>query len=411
MRVPPAATTSPGSLHELPGALLHCALLTVLTVALAALTGWTDTEALLRPLFFALLYSFLRATGRRYPHIRTLPMRLVEAGFLVLTLGSTASGLLMLAGADHAESWLSQLRIVLDRGALFLLGIILLAYGLLLWIPLVLESHRRLEASVQRTQDELQVSESARSRMEQRLVDAHRLTILGELAAGVAHDLRNPLTIVKGAAEALSRRTRTPEAVAEHAKIICRGVDKADRTIQALIDLGRPHRASTGTVRLDDVAREVLALVQIEGRRHHVRYVAAVDGLAVLADRDLLVQALINLLLNATQSSPERGTVQLRARRVVHGTTTLVAIAVEDRGQGVAPDVRRQLFTPFFTTRSGGTGLGLLSSRRIATEMGGSLGLFPRTGGGARALLMLPAAPRAANDQPPALAATTRGRS
>src|SRR5262245_28920099 len=391
MRPPPTVDDHPVSLRALPGALLHCALLTVLTVALAALTGHSNTEALLRPLFFALLFSFVRATGQRHPHIRSLPMRLCETGFLVLTLSSIASAVLTFTAAN-SPSWLGELRPAFDRGAIFLLGLVLLAYGLLLWIPLVLESHRRLEVSMARTKDELVVSESARSRMEQRLVEAHRLSILGELAAGIAHDLRNPLTIVKGAAEALLRRARSPEAAAEHAEIICRGVEKADRTIQALIDLGRPRDASSGPVPLDDVAREVLALVQVEGRRRQVRFAADVGDLAVLADRELLVQVLLNLLLNAAQASDERGLVDLRARRIVHGGAALVAIAVEDRGHGLPPEVRRKVFTPFFTTRSGGTGLGLLSSRRIASDMGGSLGLFPRSRGGARAVLLLAAA-------------------
>lgn len=385
----PSAAADPASLRALPGALLHCALLTVLTVALAALTGWTDTESLLRPLFFGLLWSFLRTTGRRHPHIRGLPLRLIETGFLVLTLSTAAAAVLLFAGADRGESWLPQLRVVFDRGAIFLLGLVLLAYGLLLWIPLVLESHRRLAASMARTQDELLTSESARHHMEQRLIDAHRLTMLGELAAGIAHDLRNPLTIVKGAAEALLRRARTPEATVEHAEIISRGVDKADRAIQALIELGRPRRASTGTVPLRDVAAEVQALVQVEGRRRHLRFAFDVGDHTVQADRELLVQVLVNLLLNAAQSSPDKGYVRLLARPLRLGGSAGVAVAVEDRGRGLPPEVRRQVFTPFFTTRSGGTGLGLSSSRRLAAEMGGRLGLYPRTGGGARAVLLL----------------------
>lgn len=399
-----AAAERSRSLRALPGAALHCVLLTVLTVALAALTGWSDTEALLRPLFFALLFSFFRAIGRRYPHIRDLPMRLVEAGFLVLTLGSTASAVIMLTGADLEDSWLGQLRVVLDRGAIFLLGLVLLAYGLLLWIPLVLESHRQLEASFARTRGALEKSETERTSMERRLLESHRLGILGELAAGVAHDLRNPLTIVKGAADALARKQRSPESIAEHAQIIRRGVEKADRTIQALIDLGRPRATERKVVALDDLAREVLALVQVEGRRRSLVFLSDVGDCAALADRELLVQVLINLLLNAAQASPDRGAVGLRSRRHRLRGVDFVSIAVEDRGPGLPPAVRQQLFSPFFTTKPGGTGLGLLSSRRLCTEMGGCLDLYPRTRGGVRALLLLPAprgpaAPRRAAGQ------------
>lgn len=382
------------SLRALPGAAAHCVLLTVLTVTLAALTGWTEQEALVRPLFYALLFSFFCTTGRRHPHIRDLPMRLVESGFLVLTLGAAASAVIVIAGAEHGQPWLAQLRLVLDRGAIFLLGLVLIAYGLMLWLPVLLENHRQLAASYARTQGELRVAETARTDLEQRLVEQHRLTLLGELAAGVAHDLRNPLAIVKGAADGLLRKTRSPEVVTEHATIICRGVEKADRTIQALIDLGRPQRARCCDEALADPVREVLALVQAEGRRRAIRFDAAVGALRVLADRELLVQVLLNLVLNAAQVSAANGTVEVRARSWARAGGPLVAIAVQDRGPGLPPEVRRRLFTPFFTTRAGGTGLGLLSSRRLIQEMGGTLALYPRTRGGARAVVLLPAAPR-----------------
>ena len=392
-KVPAPAPARP-PLRALPGALLHSALLTVLTVALAAVTGWSELEAALRPLFFALLFSFLRTTGMRHPHIRGPALQLCEAGFLVLTLASSTSAVVELLQLDEQQHWLAELRHALDHGPVFLLGFVLIAYGLVLWIPLVLESHRQLAASVERTKDELHESESARSQMEQRLVDAHRLSMLGELAAGVAHDLRNPLTIVKGAADALARKARTPEQVAEHADIIRRGVERADKTIQGLIDLGRPRTSARGRVCLDDAAQEALQLVHVEARRKQLRFVAETRNLAVHADRDLLLQALVNLLLNAAHASPHHGTIDVVARafRGDGDGVGFVAIAVEDRGEGIPAEVRHQLFTPFFTTRSGGTGLGLLSCRRIAQELGGGLGLYPRSRGGARALLVLPAA-------------------
>lgn len=395
----PAPVPGQPPLRALPGALLHSALLTVLTVALAAVTGWSELEAALRPLFFALLFSFLRTTGVRHPHIRGPALQLCEAGFLVLTLAASTSAVVELLQLDEQQRWLAELRHALDQGPVFLLGFVLIAYGLVLWIPLVLDGHRQLAASVERTKDELHESESARSQMEQRLIDAHRLSMLGELAAGVAHDLRNPLTIVKGAADALLRKARTPEQVAEHADIIRRGVERADKTIQGLIDLGRPRTAARGNVGLEDAVQEALRLVQVEARRKQLRFVADTQGLAVHADRDLLLQALVNLLLNAAHASPHRGTIDIvvRAFRGDGDSAGFVAIAVEDRGEGIPAEVRHQLFTPFFTTRSGGTGLGLLSCRRIAQELGGGLGLYPRTRGGARALLVLPMA-RTAND-------------
>lgn len=383
----------PALLPDLPAAGLHCVLLTLMTVMLASLTGRSDIEPLLRPLFFALLFSFFRTVGTHHPHIRGLPMRLVETGFLVLTLGSTASAVLpTLPGLG--EDWIEQLQLFCDRGAVFLLGFVLLAYGLLLWIPQVLDQHRRLAVSYAHTQDELADSESARSRMEQRLVDADRLSMLGELAAGFAHDLRNPLTIVKGTAEALLRRPRSAAEIGEHATIIARNVERAERTIQSLLDLGRPRRAQRSTVGLEALFGDLFSLLQGEARRRRIECSALVGDLAVAGDRDLLLQILLNLLLNAVHATPDGGAILVRARTM--GRTGKVAIAVEDRGPGLPAEIRQHLFTPFFTTRSGGTGLGLLSSRRLAKDMGGALGLYPRRRGGARAVLLLPSAAAAA---------------
>ena len=403
MSAHPATAMQTGSLSQVPGARLHCALLTLLTVTLAAATGSDSTEAALRPLFFALLYSFLRQTGALHPGIRTLPLRLCEAGFLVLTLASAGSAVLLLLDVGHGGSFVDELRRALDHGALFLLGNVLVAYGLMLWIPLVLHQRRELEKAMAKTQGELLRSETERSDIEDRLIEAQRLGILGELAAGVAHDLRNPLTIIRGAADAMTRRERSPESLRQHAAIIQRGVEKADRTIQALLDLGRGKPKACASVELQPVLQEAAALVEVEARRKSLRLVVQAHGAAAYADRDLLLQALLNLLLNAAHACQTAGCIDLRARPVRTRSGDWIAIAVEDRGAGLLPEVRKRAFTPFFTTREGGTGLGLLSSRRIAQQLGGALGLYPRTNGGARALLLLPADGSTASRPSPAV--------
>lgn len=382
----------PPSLRHLPGAIESCTLLTAITVLLAINSGQPRVDAVLRPLYFALLFAFFHRVGRRYEPIRGLPMRLVQSGFLVLTLGFSTGAVVLLLGLDLDSEVLAQLRSSCERGAVFLLGTTLLSYGLMLWIPQVLESHRRLRASFDRTRGALHVSELARNRMELRLIEADRLSLLGELAAGVAHDLRNPLAILRGTAESLSRKPRHGSELQEHVDVIRRSIDKADRTIQALIGLGRPRQSQRHDVGLDEVMREVLALVQLPARRRHQRCQALdQSGVVAVADRDQLIQALLNLLLNALHASPDGGVVVVRARQFHLRGHDFAALLVEDRGHGLPPEVQKQLFTPFFTTRRDGTGLGLLSSRRIAMELGGQLELRQRTGGGARAVMVLPA--------------------
>ena len=228
--------------------------------------------------------------------------------------------------------------------------------------------------------------------MERRFVDADRLHALGELAAGVAHDLRNPLAIIKAAAGSLSRADRTPQEMSEHTEVICRNIDRAERTISALLELGKPRALEPRQVDLVESLADVVALVQVEAKRREVAVQRRVEpGIEGHADPKLLSRALLNLLLNALQASPAGSSVTLIARRFDLTTGPVAMIAVEDRGHGIDRSHRDKLFTPFFTTKEDGTGLGLLSTRRLVDEMGGRVALFPRSSGGTRAVLLLPA--------------------
>ncbi|MBL8733477.1 MAG: HAMP domain-containing histidine kinase [Planctomycetes bacterium] len=399
-RIPAADRPAPPALR---GARTSCALLTLLTILLAWPTPTPALAVIVRPFYFGLLFWFFRRTARQSPELHGQAMRLVCGGFLVLGLAFLAAALIHFAGLDRASAAFTYLRDVCERGAFLLLGTSLLAFGLMLWIPQVLANHRLLEVHFAQQSGQLELAESTRSELEQRLVDADRRAMLGELAASIAHDLRNPLTIVKGTAESLCRRPRSTNEVAEHTAVIRRNIEKADATLNALIDLGRPRSEAAAELDAAAVLREVVELLHVEARRRHVtlRLQPGGGGAVVRADRALLVQALLNLALNAVQATAQGGTVTLRARRLASAHRRGVVLAVEDRGHGLMPSVRERVGTPFFTTKQGGTGLGLSSCRRIAIELGGSVGLYPRQRGGARAMLLLPAGgPSAAATRP-----------
>lgn len=390
----PAGTTAREPLvRALPGMRTSCALLTILTILLAWPNPPVVLGSLVRPAYFALLSWFFWRTTRASPELQGQPMRLVRGGFLILFVSFATSGALPLLGAAVDTPLLSYLRHVCERGALFLLGTTLTAYGLMLWIPQVIASHRLLEEHAARQRFALEDAESARTVLEQRLVDADRRGMLGELAASIAHDLRNPLTIVKGTAESLCRRPRSNQEIAEHTAVIQRNIDKADRTIEALIGLARPRLGAPRQLAALPLLREIADLLQVEARRRRVRL--TVDPLAaqcpsLWSDQVLLSQALLNLALNAVQATGADGSVVLAARRLDIGDTKRLAFVIEDRGVGLPAEVRARLFTPFFTTKANGTGLGLSSCRRIAAELRGALRLYPRRGGGTRAVLLLP---------------------
>ncbi len=380
----------------LPGARTSCALLTVCTVLLAWPWGNVGWAVIVRPCYFALLFWFFWRTGRAHRQLDGQAMRLVRTGFLVLWLSFTAAAVVHFADLQPTHAAFAYLRQACESGAMFLLGTTLISYGLMLWIPQVLHSHQVLGSDYERQRSELQLAATERSQLEQRLVDADRRGILGELAASIAHDLRNPLTIVKGTAESLCRKQRNQADIAEHTAVIRRNIDKADRTIASLIDLGRPRANEPQQFGVTDLLQELHGLVHVEARRRavHVDVLPSRGKDTVLVDRVLLAQALLNLVLNACQASAPQRRVQLRAVRVRRSDGDAIACVVEDRGCGLPTDWRARLFTPFFTTKPQGTGLGLSSCRRIAGEIGARLRVYPRHRGGARAVLLLPAAER-----------------
>jgi len=370
----------------MPGTRSSCFLVTLLTVTLAVFADYPAVDAVLRPLYFALLYGAFTAVRRRERRLAGLAFRLVEMGYLVLTLGFASASVLRLLGMED-----SPYVVQMERGTIFLLGLSTVSYGIILFVPDLLGNYGGLRESHARTRHQLQEVTLSRDRMERRIVEAEGHRALGELAAGVAHDLRNPLTIVKASAEALARKERSHEKVTEHVRVISRNIEKAERTIAALLNLGKPRDLAMRTASLREVVQEATALISLHYREKGV-LLAHVEGpdIHVETDPRLLARALLNLLINALHAS-ERGTeVRIMSREFRFWDSHVAVIAVEDQGLGLTQEVRQRLFTPFFTTKQDGTGLGLLSCRRILDDLGGRIGLFPRHSRGARALLLLP---------------------
>jgi len=335
-------------------------------------------------------YFCFRSIRRRSTVGRELPFRLVETGFLLLTACFACSATVRVLQFDLDHEVVARTLMALEQGPGFLLGVSLLSYGIVVLIAELLQQHRRLQEIHAATQGELRSSEHARAGMAQRLLEAEALRAVGELAAGVAHDLRNPLAVVKAAVEGLA--SSAPPSEAERFAVIARNLARAETTIQSLLDVGRTHAAAPVPVQLDAIVADAVDLVSAAAARRTVEVAwRRLPGVTLAVEQVPTQRALVNLLSNAIEASRPGSAVVLRARAC---TTRGVRawLAIEDRGAGL-PAERERLFRPFFTTKANGTGLGLLSARRILTAMGGDVRLYPRHGGGTRALVCLPAAP------------------
>ncbi len=228
---------------------------------------------------------------------------------------------------------------------------------------------------------------------EAKLRESERFAALGRLAGGIAHELRNPLTAIRMAAET------GMTADADARRIALSEIDRLDRTLRELLDFVRPRKPRLGDVDVRRLLDDVAAL--LTPQCEHLRVRLEVDGradLVIRGDEDRLKQALLNLVLNGAQAQPKGGVVRLRAR-AAEGASGAVALDVEDEGMGIAEKVRENLLQPFVTTKEGGIGLGLAVVAQVAQEHGATLDF--RTGpGGTTFTLVFPPSPRGPQTHP-----------
>jgi signal transduction histidine kinase len=217
---------------------------------------------------------------------------------------------------------------------------------------------------------------------------ADRLSALGTLTAGMAHEIRNPLGAIGGAAEILEQDYPQDHPRREFLEILRREVARLNVIVGKYLDYARPAAPELRPADLNDIVRAAVDLVSKSATRTAIDFETRLqpDEVPVLADPGQLQQVLVNLLLNAVQVQTERGIVEIETRTL----TTEVEVVVLDRGPGLPEVPRERLFEPFFTQREGGTGLGLHVSRRIVDSHGGRLEAAPREGGGAHFRVVLP---------------------
>jgi two-component system sensor histidine kinase HydH len=227
--------------------------------------------------------------------------------------------------------------------------------------------------------------DAARSRVAQ----SEKLAALGQLAAAIAHEVRNPLAVVRSAAQGLGETLPAGDADGHRAtSFIVAEVDRLSNVVSSLLAFARPLQLQTRPTVISEVVARAVTLAGAELAAKRVRL--ARDEAPVLpvvhADGDLVCQVLVGLLSNAVEATPAGGEVVVRAR----AANGAVELAVADGGSGIAPELRARVFEPFFTTRPNGTGLGLAVARQIVEAHGGRIDVGDRPGGGACFTIRLP---------------------
>ncbi len=258
-------------------------------------------------------------------------------------------------------------------------------------IGALIESRRRDREAAAVIREQVETISAARAR----LVQSEKLAALGQLATAIAHEVRNPLAVIRSAAQGLSEAAAPDDREAQRAcAFITAEIDRLSNVIAALLAFARPPQLVPRPVAARALFDRALLLAADELADAGVR-VERRDGgdvPAVRADPDLVCQVLLGLLANAAAALAPGGEIALEAR----GADGTVELAVADSGPGVAPELRQRVFEPFFTTRPRGTGLGLAVARQIVEAHGGRIEVGEGAGGGARFVIRLPASTEAA---------------
>ena len=186
-------------------------------------------------------------------------------------------------------------------------------------------------------------------------------------AAGLAHETRNPLNIIRGLAQMISKQTDTPPEIREKSRAIVDETDKVTAQLNEFINYSRPREVRRSKIALNSAVNEVVRTLthDIEEKKLHVE--TGGEPIAIEADEQLLRQVLFNLLINAIQAVDAGGQIQILAR---HVSATEASLEIRDNGPGVPPERRQEIFKPYFTTNQKGTGLGLAVVQQIVLAHG-----------------------------------------
>lgn len=226
--------------------------------------------------------------------------------------------------------------------------------------------------------------------LEQRLQEAEKMAFIGELSTYMAHEIRNPLVSIGGFANALLRNSSLDEQAREAARIIYGESRRLESILANILSFARPMQQQRGVFDVVDIARQTMTLMTLGSEERNITVQTEIDPQLpmVSGNEENLKQCLVNLVKNAMESMPDGGSLTLRARR----TNGFVELEVIDTGEGIPLDLQQQVFSPFYTTKKDGAGLGLAVTRKLMEGMGGRIALESRPGSGTRMTLSLPVA-------------------
>jgi signal transduction histidine kinase len=249
----------------------------------------------------------------------------------------------------------------------------------------------RLNRSLQDHQAELEARIAERTRQLQEaqahVLHQEKMAAFGLLAAGIAHEVGNPLTSISALVQMLQRRP-LDETTQEKLSLVSGQLQRIQTTLRELVNVSRPASTVRSRVALADVLAEALNIAKYYKRSRPILTDIPADLPPVLGVRDQLVQVFLNLILNAIDATAQGGSVSVTAA----GEMDAVVIRVRDTGTGIPAEQHQHMFQPYFTTKKHGTGLGLFVTRKLLQDHGGEIEFTSQAGEGTTFTIRLPVA-------------------
>ncbi len=257
--------------------------------------------------------------------------------------------------------------------------------------------YQKLHATIDQlrsAREELQERIVAQRMAESRLVQAAKLAAVGEMAAGIAHELNNPLTTVSGFTELVLEELPEASGVRNDMELVLREANRARGVVRRLLDFARQGESARVRSDINEIIKDVLALVNHLLRISGIQLVTDInEGLPwISVDRNQMKQVILNLIHNALHAMPTGGELAIKTECQYREGREWLTICLKDTGIGIAPENLERVFEPFFTTRSmdGGTGLGLSVTYGIVTDHGGLIEVDSQVGEGSIFTVWLP---------------------
>ncbi|MDO5484015.1 MAG: ATP-binding protein, partial [Desulfovibrionaceae bacterium] len=233
-------------------------------------------------------------------------------------------------------------------------------------------------------------------RLQKQLRQSERMSAFGNLAAGVAHEIRNPLSSIRGYATWLTEKLRHDKMAYATGQILIQETERLNRVMSDLLGMARPHALQLAPVRLDALLERAVQLIRPEAEAKRVALTLQVPAAGqpptALLDEDRMLQALLNLLVNAVQATDAGGRVEAALEEAPPAADPegCWQLSISDTGRGMSQVTASQIFTPYFTTKASGTGLGLAIVQQIVAQHDGEIHVYSREGEGTTFTVLLP---------------------